>query len=477
MSLVQYIPRLGRLAYRGGLMLYRSRVPAYVAATAAAGQFIREANTQASVARENYVRRAQGVREIGLKRSRGGGETPPTPKKQKTSHYSMPPIPKVPKKSSSHSGHYSANLTKRVKATKTASYYKHFQDVYETQGKVEADYVVYVAHATFPLERAQDIACVAITRAIMAKAGFIFSDLVQTHDCDGEFKLYYRDTAADAQSINNQSIPVAQNLAQISQLVKAAIRAAFNVSASDVASRPNAILDKLEFYKKTDSTTGRALPVVMDLHLSYLDMTCLNDLKFQNSTAAQNDATAEQDEPENALQVDSVPLLGKLYEGDGAYPVVRWKPSGIATNTPIINDNTQETGISLGLSSTATSNDDWSKEPPKPSTFTNVKRSSGIKMQPGEMQYHKIEKKLNMSVSKFFSKWARVSGGLQRVGWGLQNYGMVALEKAIGLKSAANVPNIRVYYELNQQYFAYCTFGKPQGVILSRVTKNADANL
>jgi hypothetical protein len=134
-----------------------------------------------------------------------------------------------------------------------------------------------------------------------------------------------------------------------------------------------------------------------------LDMTeMLVDYKIDCTVRIQNRTGANSSAELDTDLVDVNPILGRIYVLKGSTPVVNLSTDSSVTTT-LDSDNTS--GLITLNAADATMNDGIAnlfKRVQSPNIFRNVKRSNGLKLQPGEIKYVKESAKGKAYFDTFF---------------------------------------------------------------------------
>lgn len=359
----------------------------------------------------------------------------------------------------------------KIKATKKAKGLKYFKDVYETGGTCTADNVAFLGHATNSLQRMYTQMNLALARAFFGKVlNTQPQTITEALGIKGTLYMQYRAHATDTTAnTQNFSVATTDTLVSIAAGIEGMIDSIYSITTTvtplpdyDRAGQSQAIVDRIYFLAQDSAGHTVEWKMKYDLHTSYCHLKSYSVMTIQNQSQAK---TAD----DAVLEVDAVPLVGKIYAGPGGYPLPRYTVT--TTAAPTVTVAIQLTGAMLGISS---SSGNTYGEPPPGKTWINVKKESGIKLEPGEMKVSKLYNSLTLNYSKFYRKYAQLITGVQNTSYSWQKFQFVALEKALGLKPDTNVLNVKIGYQIQQEFESYAVMKNPQVPILQRYTREND---
>lgn len=161
-------------------------------------------------------------------------------------------------------------------------------------------------------------------------------------------------------------------------------------------------------------------------------------LKIQNrSVAADGD---------DEMDVNNVPVYGKLYNGTGNGFLQR-----TVDNIGFLNGTSVQAPVAIDGSSTTNF-----AEPPSPVEFTHCKRYSKIYVNPGHIKTNVITFKSSIDVNKFWIKMLHYyipTSSYEYIDFG--KFSMFGLERVIAKLSGEVSPGIKITYEIDCKLFGH----------------------
>lgn len=279
----------------------------------------------------------------------------------------------------------------------------------------------YLGHGTWIQQRYMKMIFECIFKRLTLQSGFQFKNLADVSDwLTGDqilihFKPDYE--AATAETVINFNFTTGNTYLQEVNAIFATWNA---IPRTAIILRARAI------------GNSRSIDEWLDLTAAKLVWNCKSAMKLQNTTLSYSDSTED-----NA--VDNVPVYGKQYEGNGTGTVNQ--RSGI-TSPLAAQTIDHDFGVYFQNASTVQP----FLEPPPARFFTNVKRCSSVKIDPGQIKtsvlYDKGEQGLN-TVWKHLDWAANETKPFETKG----KFRFFALEHM--LKVSGDAPDIRIFAEHN----------------------------
>lgn len=168
------------------------------------------------------------------------------------------------------------------------------------------------------------------------------------------------------------------------------------------------------------------------------------------STLKMQNRTVEAEGDDDANDVDNVPLFGKVYEGSGNGMRSISKNGGMSfvaddNYGDIWKQDTRSTGV------------DHIREPPPPNMFTNVKKHSKLRIEPGGIKTSSLTYNRSMLLDTLLQILNQETVG-NEVYIPMGTFRVMILEKMIQVGTFASDLGIRIGYEVNNYYrFAFHT--------------------
>lgn len=360
---------------------------------------------------------------------------------------------------------YSGRFNRKVRKSKMEHEFlkKGFVEVKEQWTVQEETDSTYVGHGTIAVKATLQIIWASILKKFFKIAlnwdapstdAFIPNNgsgadllcLVRTNletgaDQTTDFSISYGTTPGTSSTIESLAVTFAQIITPWLQ--------------QDISER-NWILKELRMGSGTGTVNN--IQAKLDLYRMKIHYFSKSDLKVQNASNAVGADTNN----DNALDVNNVPLQGKLYFGKGCVAQIR-NPRNTATAT-LRNYLGVEpnNGIMFYYGDTDI---DYAygqmREPPHPSQFINVKGASNILLQPGSIKRNTLFSKYVMYLNSFHNAlrfWSSTQdawyqGHKTKIG----KFAFVGLEK---LLTSSN-DKIKVRAEIELKHGAYCSLGAP----------------
>lgn len=172
-------------------------------------------------------------------------------------------------------------------------------------------------------------------------------------------------------------------------------------------------------------------------------------IKVQNRTLA---ADASSD----ATDVSNNPLVGKLYSFSSGCPMTK------VDYAPLVNSIPDFTGAITIPSASFTKTGFF--EPPHPKIFVNCKKSTGVRLEPGQIKEDRIKFSSSTPLLKFLTTFGYgigPTGAVATLNRQMKLKGtctLIALEDVINVNA---LQNISVAYEINRRTAVYTTPMKP----------------
>jgi len=220
------------------------------------------------------------------------------------------------------------------------------------------------------------------------------------------------------------------------------------------------IIESLELYSKDGNVTDFwHIEASLNLKNETIHYYCKSELKFQNRTKAADGGV-------DATNINNNPLTGKLYEFTSGVPKTK------AYNTFLIERIKDGTGVNLIRGAEFAANVNGLKEPPRPKFFSNCKKSSSIRLEPGAIKKHTIIHTVKLKFNQFLLNHTYQSTGVDRLTIrAAGKCAMIALEDMINVNGSEL---IGMAYEVNRTYGLYSVTGKYASSVgqLYQVTQN-----
>jgi len=261
---------------------------------------------------------------------------------------------------------------------------------FETGGVLTDPYCVYVGHGTCPAKVIRRILFGALLKKMLVYIKMMPESL--TEPLEGfagtnTFRIFYRtgyDSAATALSNFAYNVAAADTF----QLVLDGLINAYVIARQGSAS-PN-----IEWF----FTRFDFVPDVGNLDLAYCRINLMDakfcfysssTLKMQNRTSTGTD--------DDANDVDNQPLEGRIYDCHGSGTFTR-RQTALATKN-ILNMFVNRTSGVYNEVSNNVNNPVEFREPPKPWHYSNVWKSGGVKISPGELRTSYLKSRYTMNLN------------------------------------------------------------------------------
>lgn len=174
----------------------------------------------------------------------------------------------------------------------------------------------------------------------------------------------------------------------------------------------------------------------VDLQDAMMSFYVKSSLKIQNRSVA----AAGDDE----MDVNNVPVYGKLYKGTGNGALQRTVDQIIFINGAATANNTN---VDASLYPNFA-------EPPHPAEFTHVNRYGKVYINPGQIKTNVLHFKSKINVTNLFIKLYRYYWNNGTSDWfNLGIFGMFGLERVIAKLDSESSPGINITYEIDNKCF------------------------
>lgn len=189
------------------------------------------------------------------------------------------------------------------------------------------------------------------------------------------------------------------------------------------------ILTEIQFIRSNNITK-------VDLQDAMVDIFVKSALKIQNRSVA----AAGDDE----LDVNNVPVYGKLYQGKGNGALQR-----SVDNVSFLNG--AATGNNVNIDGSTFAN---FAEPPHPAEFTHVNRYTKVFVNPGHIKTNVLTFKTKINITNLFIKIYKYYWNNQTSDWfNLGVFSMFGIERVIAKLGGEASPGINVTYEIDNKFF------------------------
>lgn len=200
-----------------------------------------------------------------------------------------------------------------------------------------------------------------------------------------------------------------------------------------------------------DNKTQESLSSTVDFRLEKITIYSKSVLKVQNRTLS-GDGTASTD------NVNANPLQGYIYTFNG---VPKAKPKSMFA----FNRIQTNLGVSL-IKGSSLPLEQGLREPPLPRLFWNCRKSSQVKLQPGNIKSCVITDKMTKNILDIFKKIRHQNTASPEfeLTYSPFNHQMVALEEMINVDPEES---ITVSYEVDRKYYVKSQTKKPAGTAMA----------
>lgn len=278
---------------------------------------------------------------------------------------------------------------------------------HETSSSTSTADCQYLGHATCPPSKMGKAMWYAILKLLYLKMNIAPADMstaIPMISNGDTIEVYYKNAVVDTLSVH----------AWIASATGADLYSdpALYFESAMYGDIPSTNLHKIRFFP---AGTSKALPAVeIPLMGARIRFDVQSDFKFQNRSVNE---TGDED----ANDVDHVALQGRMYEGKGTGTT--FVTDTLATDPFVANHN----GVIEKESDTPL------KEPPFGQLFSTVKKSSGVRLGPGEIKHSVLKWSKTIALARIGQFiWNADDGGFD--GYLLKNFGLYrfyALEKMI----------------------------------------------
>lgn len=350
-------------------------------------------------------------------------------------------------------GTYHGKFNKRGSLKKKESIYanKGVVRTSEVIGTVADPDCVYITHTAVDGYKLVDVAVQALVRKLFEKQGYRITNVnevlghISISDAkDWQIELTQINGSTGVESVLFAYVTVAGST--IASIAAQFVTSFMNFS-SGATTVPGlgAAANELRLYRfilyGQDFNVTRTPVYETELRLGD-EIMCVygcSEIKIQNRTLSATGSTSTED-------VSNNPLIGRMYLFN-QIPKMRDKSAFPLNSIPIAN------GVKLVRAASLTGNTTF-KEPPLPQLFTNVVKSSKIRLEPGGIKSSKCSYQRNMSFLTFLEKVKLQYGNTAE----FLSYQSIFPCEMFALEDLINVnvsQNISLAYESNQVLGVY----------------------
>lgn len=299
----------------------------------------------------------------------------------------------------------------------------------ESVGQTTGDKCVYVGHSTALPSELLQLLCMVCMKKVMAESAITWSSWLQPRAVyinNGDvFQFVYKPTLVANNTSLNTSITVAAaqvTFADVALHLKSTVEASFNAGL---------LLDSLLLTEFQYIPTGGKLTKI-DLQDVMVKYWFKSDMKLQNRSVA--------NPGDDEIDVNNVPVFGKLYHGTGNGMLQR-----NVTNVKFLNGPAATNPISVDASALP----DFA-EPPDPSELTHVGRYTKFYIQPGNIKTSVLRFKTKINVTNLFIKLLRYYGNnIDNEWFNLGIFNIYGTERVIAKLPAEATPAITITYQVD----------------------------
>lgn len=349
-------------------------------------------------------------------------------------------------------GKFGGKFKKPGKVSNTLAVYgnKGIQKTYEIHGTINDPDCVYISHAAIDGYELITTSVRALIRKLFEKANFRITNadelLTSTSiitAIDWQVQLTQLNGKTGVETVLQTHDLVATSTVNTVSAVFQGAMLTYSAGYGNTGAG-NASVDTTNPFRiilfRQDFNTTRGLVFEAEIRLDE-EILCVvgaSEMKVQNRTLAANNSTDAED-------VNNNPLIGKIYQFSGM-PKLRDKTAFPLATIPV------DRGVQLVRAASITNT--AYKEPPVPNVFSNIKKMSKIRLEPGEVKTIKISHKKHMSFLTFL-RAIRLQYG---TGPEFNGYYTIFPTQILALEDLINVNStqkISVAYECNKTMGIY----------------------
>lgn len=296
------------------------------------------------------------------------------------------------------------------------------------------DKCVYLGHTTACPEEMLKCLCMAVVKNVMIEYGVTIQNFAQSRTgylTNGDvFQFIYKPTPSLAPSALGTSLTVAVGHFTFWDVVNALFAVVRTSMISGINLGDANILTEFQFIP----TGGRLCKV--DLQDANVNLFVKSALKVQNRSVG----TLGDDE----IDVNNVPLYGKMYKGTGNGALQR---------------SVEQVSFICGQDTASVINVDGSifasfSEPPSPVEFTHVKYYNKAHFNPGQVKTSVLTFKSNVNITALWIKlFHYYNSNVGQEWFNLGVFSMFGLERVIAKLPAEVTPAINLTYEVDNKFF------------------------
>jgi len=307
-----------------------------------------------------------------------------------------------------------------------------------------------IGHATHPEAVLERLLYGSIVRLILNKVGYSTQNFAQNNSMvrtSDIVRIRYRlnfDNAAQAETFISYTCT---NDDPMSTIVTGIITAARIIGGKTAQLN----FEYAEFISANDSNDGSRCKV--NLVGASVYVSCASTLTIQNRTDnGETNPTSE--------ELDSIPLLGKVYEGPGTGAKFKWSPTtaGVADlhQNPVAQDN----GMIIYADGTSTS----LYEPLPHWSFSNVTKSNAITIPSGSIKDSYIKHQQSMALQSLIGV-VYTTGAATREYLRLGKYKFYMIEKHIEPSIGTPTNAIKIAWQVNLKCGAFIKLKRAQAAV------------
>lgn len=299
----------------------------------------------------------------------------------------------------------------------------------EAVGQTTGDKCVYVGHSTALPSELLTLLCMVCMKKVMAESAITWSSWVQPRAVyinNGDvFQFVYKPTLVAANTAIGTSITVAA--AQVT-FADVALHLKSTVEATFVA---GGLLDSMMLTEFQYIPSGGKLTKI-DLQDVMIKYYFRSDMKIQNRSVA--------NPGDDEIDVNNVPVFGKLYHGTGNGMLQR-----NVTNVKFLNGSAAINPISVDGSALP----DFA-EPPDASELTHVNKFTKFYIQPGNIKTSVLRFKTKINVTNLFIKLYRYyTNNIDNEWFNLGIFNIYGAERVIAKLPAEASPAITLTWQVD----------------------------
>lgn len=292
---------------------------------------------------------------------------------------------------------------------------------------------LYIGHATNPTEISWQMMWKAIIKKLYYRMGLIVTNMDTVPYGINDNDKFDLELKTNYETGTGQTV--------LSYVKSLALPGSINDVAENFANQTSGLGNQIQLIRILFLPVNAATKVKlhhMDLKNARIHMYSKSTLLLQNRTKAADD-------DDNVERVDAVPVVGKVYSGNGTG--TQMKIDSYAKSEFVAN---HATGL---IKVKPASSNEWRPlyEPPDASMFAQVKGQGKIHMDPGQMKSSSIKVTKTISVNSFVRQLLNVTNTIHFSRFG--QFKFYGFEKQID--AFVNSTNIAIAYENNTEIGCY----------------------